>query len=99
MKRERVWETAYRQVIKLENMSHQHLSNITYYNRLVVGVEIPSMITEELNNRFGGIILPYQPLINFKFEMDALVNKGYTSGEPDADIIVDGKWIGKVKYT
>lgn len=99
MKRKKLWQTAYGQVIKLENMTHQHLSNITYYNRLVVGGELPSMITDEINKRFGGIILPYYPLVNFYFEIDMLVQKGYTSGELDADIIVDGKWIGKIKYT
>jgi len=42
--------------------------------------------------------LPYHPLISFPQEIDSLVNSGYTSGQPNADIVVDGKWIGKIKY-
>jgi hypothetical protein len=42
--------------------------------------------------------LPYHPLVSFREEINFLVSKGYTTGENDADIIVDGKWVGKIKY-
>lgn len=99
MKRDLIWETAYGLQINIKDLSHQHLSNITYYCKLVIGAETPELIGKELIKRFGGIILPYQPLINFKFEIDTLKTKGYTSGEPNADIIVDGIWIGQIKYS
>lgn len=93
------WGTFYGDVMELSKMSHQHLSNITYYNKLVVRIPIPECITKELASRFGGIILPYAPLVSFRYEIESLVRLGYTSGKPDADVIVDGIWIGKIKYS
>ena len=98
MTRENNWTTFYGQTIKVENLSHSHLSNILYYFDLVLNMGDVHPIRKELNRRFGGIQLPYYPLISFKAEIDELVNKGYTSGYPDADIVVNGKWIGKIKY-
>lgn len=94
----KVWGTAYGLLINIDNLSHQHLSNITYFNKLVIGCEVPEVIIKEINDRFGGIILPYHPLISFSFEIKKLVDKGYTNGEINSDIIVDGVWIGKIKY-
>jgi hypothetical protein len=58
----------------------------------------PPHIQLELIKRFGNILLPYHPMICFKQEIDELVRLGYTSGELNADIVVEGKWIGKVNY-
>lgn len=93
------WRTFYGKEIELNKMSHQHLSNITYYSRLVLGVEPHKAILNELTYRFGGITLPYHPLISFNYEIDALIAKGHTTGEPNADIFNEnGIWIGKIKY-
>jgi hypothetical protein len=64
----------------------------------VVGSKPSGFIQHELEKRFGGIVLPYHPLVSFREEINFLVSKGYTTGENDADIIVDGKWVGKIKY-
>lgn len=93
------WVTNYGEKIIFEKLSHQHLSNITYYDKLVLGQPTHEVILEQIQKRFGGIILPYQPLISFRFEINTLVEKGYTSGEPDAHIYVDGKWVGQIKYS
>ncbi len=93
------WGTFYGDVMELSKMSHQHLSNITYYNKLVARIPIPECINQELAVRFGGIILPYAPLISFRIEIETLVRRGYTTGLPDADVIVDGVWVGRIKYT
>jgi hypothetical protein len=93
------WGTFYGGVMEISKLSHQHLSNITYFNKLVARIPVPDCISQELASRFGGIILPYAPLISFRYEIDMLVLRGYTSGEPDADVIVDGIWVGKIKYT
>lgn len=98
MTREKIWTTAYGQTIKFENLSHSHLSNIIYYFDLVLDMGELYPIRKELNRRFGGVLLPYYPLISFKSEIDELVKKGYTTGYPNAEIIVNGKWIGKIKY-
>ena len=75
------------------------MSNITHYFKYVVGTKPSGYIQHELEKRFGGIVLPYHPLISFREEINFLVAKGYTTGENDADIIVEGKWVGKIKYT
>lgn len=93
------WTTAYGHEIHISKLSHQHLSNITHYFKYVVGTKPSGYIQHELEKRFGGIVLPYHPLISFREEINFLVAKGYTTGENDADIIVEGKWVGKIKYT
>jgi len=98
MTREKIWTTAYGQAFKFENLSHSHLSNILYYFDLIVDVGDVEPIRKELNRRFGGVQLPYYPLISFKSEIDELIKKGYTTGNPNADIVVNGKWIGQIKY-
>jgi hypothetical protein len=52
----------------------------------------------EIEKRFGGIILPYHPMLSFTGEINYLKYKGYSTGELNADIIFNGKWIGKIKY-
>lgn len=94
------WGTFYGGRIPLSKISHQHLSNILYFYELVVDMIKPTpYIQMELDKRFGGIRLPYHPLVSFPEEIKVLVQKGYTTGELDADIIVNGKWIGKIKYS
>jgi len=93
------WTTAYGHEIHISNLSHQHLSNIIHYFKYIVGIKPSGFIQNELEKRFGGIVLPYHPLISFREEINFLVEKGYTTGENDADIIVDGKWVGNIKYT
>lgn len=93
------WGTFYGDRIPLSKISHQHLSNILWYYELVVdGIKVTPHIQAELENRFGGIRLPYSPLLSFPEEIKALVEKGYTTGEPNADVIVNGKWVGKINY-
>jgi hypothetical protein len=93
------WTTAYGLEIHISNLSHQHLSNIMHYHKHLLGTKPIGFIQNELEKRFGGIVLPYHPLISFKEEISELIKKGYTNGQIDADIIVDGKWVGKIKYT
>ena len=94
-----MWGTTYGQRIEISKLSHQHLSNILYYFELLVpDVVLHPKLNEELNKRFLGVRLPYRPQISFGQEIRALISKGYTTGEPDADIIVDGKVIGQVLY-
>jgi hypothetical protein len=94
------WRTFYGKNIKISELSHQHMSNIIHYYALVATIcNEPWEIQMEIKERFGGILLPYHPLISFTSEIDYLVSQGYTTGEPNADIVVNGKWIGKIKYS
>lgn len=97
-KKPTMWGTHYGTTMEISKLSHQHLSNIWYYFHIVLETKPPMVIIEELANRFGCVRLPYHPLISFRYEIDALVSKGYTTGEPNADIIDKGFWIGKIKY-
>ena len=98
MTQETTWTTWYGTKTKVSELTHQHLSNILHYFNLVLDMGDVNPMRIELEKRFGGIQLPYHPMISFRQEINALVGKGYTSGENNADIIVNGKWIGKIKY-
>lgn len=95
---ENKWTTFYNLTIDICELSHQHLSNIIYYHELVLNIRVNPNIVLEIEKRFGGIILSYKPLISFSEEIKQLQLKGYTSGQPNSDIIVDGKWVGKIEY-
>jgi hypothetical protein len=94
----RTWTTFYGQQIGIDKLSHQHLSNAIHYYNYVLNCKVSPLITIEIENRFGGIILPYKPMISFVEEIKALMLKGYTDGQLNSDIIVDGKWVGKIEY-
>lgn len=98
MTKETHWHTFYGGIIKVSDLSHQHLSNILWYFDLVMEMGHLQPIQTELDRRFGGIQLPYHPNLAFRSEIDTLVKKGYTTHEIDAPIIVKGKWIGSLKY-
>jgi len=98
MTNETIWGTWYGTRIKVSELSHQHLSNILHYFNLVLNMGDLHPIRAELNRRFGGIQLPYHPTVSFRAEINELVRKGYTTGENNADIIVNRKWVGKILY-
>ena len=98
MKHESTWTTFYGRTMLLSELSHGHLSNILYYFKLVLEMGEVKPVRDELEKRFGGIQLPYHPMISFRPEIDELVKKGYTTGENNGDIIVNGNWVGKIKY-
>jgi len=108
---EKIRVTFYGKEINYKDLSHQHLSNIIWYNQITDGSisftptknAIKESIDEhnEIKERFGGIVLPYKPLVSFPAEIDQLERHEYLKpivGTLDSDIIVDGKWIGKVIY-
>jgi hypothetical protein len=85
----------------VETMDHQHLSNIVWYYKLLVGQShrerTVKLIMCEIENRFEGVVLPYRPMDNFKMEIEALRSFGYIKGNGlNEDIIVDGEVIGRV---
>jgi hypothetical protein len=93
-----IWQTHYGIQISIIALSHQHLSNILWYWELIVKESAPRGILDELEVRFGGIRLPYSPLISFTSEINVLFAYGYITDKLNSDIIVDGKWVGKLAY-
>lgn len=94
-----MWQTFYGTKIPLSSLSHQHLSNITWYYKIVVGNDSTMVeLYEIIRNKYGGIRLPYHPMISFTQEIDFLFNKGYITNKLDSDIIINGLWVGKLNY-
>jgi hypothetical protein len=93
------WTTFYGTDIEIPLLSHQHLSNITWYYSLVSNSPTPPEIMYEINKRFGGMILPYHPMISFTQEINTLADLGYITNLLDSDIVVDRKWVGKLIYS
>ncbi len=85
----------------VETMDHQHISNISWYYKLLVGEtrreRTLKLIMEEIDRRFDGEVLPYRPMASFRTEMAMLKGKGYIQGSGlNEDIIVDGVKVGEV---
>jgi hypothetical protein len=64
------------QVLKYDELDHQHLSNIYWYNMICLNNK-PLNIVNIINNRFYGEILPYKPMLKFKDEIAFLESRGY----------------------
>ena len=93
-----VWKTFYGHDIFVSELSHQHLSNILWYYESIMKEPTSPLIQNEIVIRFGGIRLPYHPLHSFQYEINSLYRKGYISNIHDSDIIVNGKWVGRLEY-
>ena len=61
-------------------------------------MDVAFEIQHELFTRFGGIVLPYHPMVSFTQEINMLEKAGYITNRHDSDIIFQGKWIGKILY-
>lgn len=90
--------TFYGTVIDYKDLSHQHLSNILWYNELLLNGYPDSYAFRELNERFGGIRLPYSPVPSFNWEIDTLFELGYITNKRESEVVVNGRWVGKLKY-
>lgn len=90
------WTTFEDKVVTMEEIDHQHLSNIYYYTHHIVPAfynnEIRKDIKRWLVKRFAGVILPYRPVPEFQFEKSHLKRMGYL--QPNNDIVVAGEKIG-----
>jgi len=93
------WGTYDGRVVKMEDIEHQHLSNIYFYINFI----IPKQYTNEdrkdimfwLRKRFNGELLMYSPVLEFKSEIQYLHKLHYIKS--NGYIVVDGKIIGKLK--
>lgn len=95
--KEVVWKTFSGALIPAKSLSHQHLSNIIHYYRIIIGRE-HNFALRQLEERFGSVLMPYNPTIDFRSEIDELISRGYTDGKPKSPIIIDGKTVGHIRY-
>ena len=79
--------------IKYTDLSHQHLSNIYWFNKLIRKrkSELELVVIE---CKYDGIILSYRPSCQFPEELIVLRELGYL--QDDGKIIYDKKEIGHV---
>ena len=90
------WITYDDRKVLMDEMSHQHMSNIWYFTRYIVPHLYPDSVRNDvwawLNKRFGGVILPYHPHPDFHQERAYLKYMGYL--KEDNRIVVDNQIIG-----
>jgi hypothetical protein len=58
-------------------MTQQHLSNIFWYNSILMLGNDDDELLRQIDTRFGGEILPYKPVLDFKLEIKALHKRGF----------------------
>lgn len=90
------WITFDNRHVTMDEMSHQHMSNIYWFITLIVPqLYCNSTRTDVLmwlNKRFDGVILPYKPVPEFKEEKQYLQHKGYL--QENNKIIIEGQTVG-----
>jgi len=89
------WITWDGRKVGIDEMSHQHMSNIYYYTNFVLGKYYPQSIKSEIHMlliRKFGAILPYHPDTRFKQERDYLLELGYL--RDNGDIVINGSKVG-----
>lgn len=69
------WTTFQGRKVKVSEMDHQHLSNIYWYYRVILGPayrELFESVLDICGVRFNGQVLPYRPHVEFKEERQYL---------------------------
>lgn len=89
------WTTVTGEKIPLSELTHQHISNIYWFLKVICNSE-ENMITDAITKFFKGVILEYIPSSapEYFFEHIALFRKGFLVGN---DIIFNGEKIGHIK--
>ena len=97
------WGTFNGKTKNVEEIDHQHLSNI-YWFFYIIHNEIMMFALNEIEERFNGQLLDYRPHISFEMEIEFLEKNGYLFWRPDQDtelytkgfIVIDGKNVGYI---
>lgn len=83
-----------------DTMSHRHLSNCVWHFRIWKNAPDSSLrhFFETLDRRFDGVLLPFQPLLKFEAEINALRAAGMVErvDEYKSNIRWKGKIIGEM---
>ncbi len=91
----RSWTTWEGRRLTVEQIDHQHLSNIYWFNVLLYN-RVYLFVVEELQKRFNGVLLPYRPDVRFDNEIRSLDKKGFLF-EGGRLIQYNGVVIGEIK--
>jgi hypothetical protein len=96
----KIWTTFEGKDVDMDNIDHQHLSNIYWYTRIFSYTPSQAAI-DQLKKRFNGEILEYKPLLKFKFEIRELERKGYLKWQTKGDYLLgiityDGRNVGSI---
>lgn len=90
------WTTFDNRSVRMDEMTHQHMSNIYYFTKYIVPQFYPQSVRDEIwiwiLVRFGGIVLPYYPVPEFIEEKKYLQMMGYIKN--NNDIVVNNEVIG-----
>ena len=101
------WKTFQGKTASFNTIDHQHLSNCYWFAKIIFGYEETDLhlieISNKLEERFNGQLLPYRPHVNFKMEIDELNKKGflrYDNNNSNRIIIHNGNYeIGEILLT
>lgn len=63
--------------VRIGDIDHQHLSNMHWYNLIIMERKPTAPVQNELKKRFNGEILPYSPNLDFTSEIQTLESRGY----------------------
>jgi len=91
----RSWTTWEGRRLTVDQIDHQHLSNIYWFNVLLYN-RVYLFIVEELQKRFNSVLLPYRPDVRFDNEIRSLDKKGFLY-EGGRLIMYNGVVIGEIK--
>lgn len=93
-----MWITFDNRLVSMEEMSHQHMSNIWHNINEIVPSHYTQVVRDDINywlkKRFGGSILAYMPHNKFEQEHTFLNQNNLING--DNNVVVNGKVIGRV---
>lgn len=83
--------------INVTQMKHSHVSNSYWYSKIIKDDQF-DLWERVINERFDGVVLPYQPHPNFKNEFTFLLDSGYLiSTSYGYDVVFENKKIGEIK--
>ena len=98
------WRTFNGILKSLEEIDHQHLSNIYWFSKLLNIINknsTPEDFKKLIDERFEGKILEYKPKWEFKQEREYLDSRGFINWNTDktfGEIVHNGQIIGSVEH-
>ena len=94
------WRTFDGKTVTAFDVDHQHLSNVFWYWKIIVGASERELteIKAYLKFRFNGQVLPYRPHTCFKAEMETLSERGMLVKKTSYsyDIIFEEEIVGEI---
>lgn len=93
----KTWGTWDGRTLNVNQLEHQHLSNIYWFN-IILRNKVPLFALDELKRRFEHNLLPYRPDIRFDDEITKLEKRGFLIWNTDKThgvIIFNGTTVGE----